>query len=146
MTGSGITFDSGNVIQHLGCVFPGVGFVTATSVLFILPCYDAQGTARPPRTLRCLRSTPTERQSMSEKDFECFANGSKHSWDNVSEFWHAMVFHFLEADFWPASLKVCSGAQLPGSPSSKTDRRCAGRHRPHPRHWMALAELADIAG
>jgi len=28
----------------------------------------------------------------------------------------ATRFNFPEADFWPASLKVCSGAQPPGSP------------------------------
>ncbi len=37
--------------------------------------------------LRCIRSTPTEMQSMSENDFECFANTRReHPGDNVSEF------------------------------------------------------------
>jgi hypothetical protein len=34
---------------------------------------------------RCIRSTPTEMQSMSENDFQCF-DGRKHAEDNVSEF------------------------------------------------------------
>jgi hypothetical protein len=35
---------------------------------------------------RCIRSTPTERQSTGENDFECFAStGSKDARDNASE-------------------------------------------------------------
>lgn len=37
---------------------------------------------------RCLRSTPTERQSMSENDFRVFReHRCQHACDNVSELW-----------------------------------------------------------
>jgi hypothetical protein len=54
---------------------------------------------------RCMRSTPTEMQSNQRERLRVLSKyRSKHSWDNASEFWHAVVFNFLEADFWPAEL------------------------------------------
>jgi len=42
--------------------------------------------------LRCIRSTPTEMQSMSEIDFECFANTGVNTPETMSPtFWSVKV-------------------------------------------------------
>src|SRR5260370_8738510 len=48
--------------------------------------------------LRCIRSTPTEMQSMSEKDFECFASTGVNTPVTMSPNLAAVRLKFLEAD------------------------------------------------
>jgi hypothetical protein len=57
-----LTFDEGLVDDHLA--------VTSVNSLFcqVSTCF------RIGSKFRCIRSTPTEMQSMSENDFECFAS------------------------------------------------------------------------
>jgi len=55
---------------------------------------------------RCIRSTPTEIQSMSENDFECFASTGVNTPEIMSPDSGSVRFDFLEADFWLASTDV----------------------------------------
>src|SRR6266567_6763574 len=54
--------------------------------------------------LRCIRSTPTEMQSMSENDFECFASTGVNTQGTVFPKFRRREVNFPEADFWPRML------------------------------------------
>src|SRR5260370_41113865 len=59
---------------------------------------------------RRMRSTPTEMQSMSENDSECFAStGVKDAWNNVSKLALSGTF---EADFGPGRHHVRSATYV----------------------------------
>src|SRR5713101_3681637 len=50
--------------------------------------------------LRCIRSTPTEMQSMSENDFECFASTGETRLKQCFQIRVPRILDFLQADFW----------------------------------------------
>jgi len=59
--------------------------------------------------IRCIRSTPTEMQSMSEEDFECFASTAQTHLRQCLRILDALRLNFPEADFLPAALRGCFG-------------------------------------
>src|SRR5437588_12057891 len=50
---------------------------------------------------RCIRSTPTEMQSMSENDFGCFASTGVNTPETMFPSSDPRKLDFPEADFWP---------------------------------------------
>ena len=79
---------------------------------------------------RCIRSTPTEMESMSEGDFECFASTGVKTPVAMSSNFRSVRFNFLEADL------VRNDFQIARSPTAFLDR---WRPRPATRLGSGLA-------
>src|SRR5260370_24909267 len=77
--------------------------------------------------LRCIRSTPTEMQSMSENDFECFASTGVNTPATILRIWAAAKANFLQGDFpvlirsVPTWITVAVGRPSPIAPSSPAE-------------------------
>src|SRR5258708_7289453 len=61
---------------------------------------------------RCMRSTPTEMQSISENDFECFASTAVNTPETMAPNFDAARLNSLEADFRGVSRFHLSGYRV----------------------------------